>query len=151
MPELRTLVTFSSDAFNTTEPREYFINPCCFGDDVARWLITELKVRGHGVDDEAGQEDFGWYVSFQVDGKPYTFVLGYREDDAGSAWIGWLERDAGFLASILGGRSRGIEPAAARALHAILSESPDIRDVRWHHRRDFEANNEEAGQPTPDA
>ena len=28
--EIRTVVTFESTAFNMAEPKEYFINPCCF-------------------------------------------------------------------------------------------------------------------------
>jgi len=30
---------FQSNAFNTSEQRDYFINECCFGDDLARSLI----------------------------------------------------------------------------------------------------------------
>jgi hypothetical protein len=44
--EIRTVVTFESTAFNMAEPKEYFINPCCFGDDVAEWLIGELPRQG---------------------------------------------------------------------------------------------------------
>ena len=40
---MRTLVTFRSSAFNTTQPKDYFINPGCFGDDVAKWLMGELR------------------------------------------------------------------------------------------------------------
>lgn len=43
---MRTLVTFKSTAFNTTEEKETFINPGCFGDDVGKWLIRELRSRG---------------------------------------------------------------------------------------------------------
>jgi hypothetical protein len=31
--QIRTVVTFNSSAFNTTQPKSYFINDCCFGDD----------------------------------------------------------------------------------------------------------------------
>jgi hypothetical protein len=44
--EIRTVVTFESTAFNMATPRDYFINPCCFGDDVAVWLIRELRKQG---------------------------------------------------------------------------------------------------------
>src|SRR5437764_5341273 len=54
---MNTEVRFRSTAFNCTEPRDYFINPCCFGDDVCRWLIRELRARGHRTADEPGQED----------------------------------------------------------------------------------------------
>ena len=45
MSVLRNVV-FRSDAFNTSETKDYFINECCFGDDLARWLIEQLRARG---------------------------------------------------------------------------------------------------------
>ncbi len=36
---MKTVAFFESEAFNHSEPKEYFINPCCFGDDLARWLM----------------------------------------------------------------------------------------------------------------
>src|SRR5277367_3377963 len=112
----RTVVTFESTAFNMTEPKEYFINPCCFGDDVAEWLIGELRKQGLKTDEKPDQEDFGWYLDFEeVTGIGHTFLIGHRptgETEAGT-WIGWLERSRGFIGSILGGRNRRIQPLAA--------------------------------------
>lgn len=51
---IRTVVTFTSSYFNTTEPKDYFINPCCFGDDVAKWLIEQFKDRGVDTDENPG-------------------------------------------------------------------------------------------------
>ncbi|HYV46066.1 MAG TPA: hypothetical protein VFA20_14450 [Myxococcaceae bacterium] len=126
-------VTFRSDRFNTSQPREYFINPDCFGDDVAAWLIGELRSRGIDVDAEAGQEDFGWYVRYRVNGIPHCFVLALiPPDGVGRAcWAGWFERDAGPLATLLGGRKRGITTDAVRIVRDTLESSPIIRDVEW--------------------
>ena len=66
---MKTVAVFESRAFNHTEPKEYFINPCCFGDDLARWLMEELAQQGIGVDDEPGQEDFGWYFEFSIEAE----------------------------------------------------------------------------------
>jgi hypothetical protein len=147
----RTVVSFRTSLFNTSEPRPYFINPCCFGDDAARWIMAALERAGMAVDPEPGQEDFGWYFGFRVEGVDHHLVIGNREDAAGATgeWIGWLERNVGFLQSLLGRRNTGISPAAARAIHAALHTSPDIQDVRWHWRRDFDAGREELGQPEP--
>lgn len=41
--ETRTVVIFNSTAFNMAEPKDYFINPCCFKDDVPKYLIGELR------------------------------------------------------------------------------------------------------------
>jgi hypothetical protein len=150
-PEIRTVVTFESTAFNMAEQKEYFINPCCFGDDVAKWLISELRKQGVGTDEKPGQEDFGWYLNFEVTGTGHAFVIGHRpggKSEAGT-WIGWLERNRGFVGSLFGGRKRGIEPAAADAIHGILSSSPLIRGVRWHFQHDFDKGHEERGASSP--
>jgi len=137
-PETRTVVTFESAAFNMAEPKDYFINPCCFGDDVAKWLISELRKQGVEADEKPGQEDFGWYLNFKVNGTEHTFVVGHRpnSDSEAGTWIGWLERSRGLVGSLLGGRKRGIRPSAVEAIHGILSTSPLIRDVRWHFQRE---------------
>jgi hypothetical protein len=138
--EIKTVVTFDSTAFNMTEPRDYFINSGCFGDDVAIWLIGELRKQGLTTDEKPGQEDFGWYLNFEAAGMGHTFLVGHRptgETEAGT-WIGWLERKRGFLGSLAGGRDRGIQPAAVEAIDRILSNSSLIRDVRWQSRQDFD-------------
>lgn len=148
--ETRTIVTFKSAAFNVTEPKSYFINSCCFGDDLARWFIRELRNRGLDTDDEPGQEDFGWYLNFNVLGGSHTFFVGHRPGSQGKAamWIGWLERN-GLFGSLSGGRKRGINPLAAKTLHKVLSESPQIQDVRWHFQGDFDDDKEQFGAATP--
>jgi hypothetical protein len=138
--QIRTVVTFESAAFNMTQPKPYFVNPCCFGDDVAEWLIRELRKQGIRTDEKPGQEDFGWYLNFDAAGVGHTFVIGHRptsETEEGT-WVGWLERKRGLIGSILVGRGSGIQASAAQAIHQILSGSPAIRDVRWHFQRDFD-------------
>jgi len=41
---VRRNVIFQSTAFNTSQPKDYFINDCCYGDDVARWLMERGAV-----------------------------------------------------------------------------------------------------------
>jgi hypothetical protein len=65
-PKTRTVVTFESMAFNMAEPKDYFINPRCFRDDVAKWLINELRKQAVKTDEQPGQEDFGSYRSHFV-------------------------------------------------------------------------------------
>jgi hypothetical protein len=136
--EIRTVVTFESAAFNMAEPKEYFINPCCFGDDVAKRLISELRKQGVETDEKPGQEDFGWYLNFRMN-TGHTFVIGHRpngESEAGT-WIGWLERRRSLIGSAVGGCKRGIQSSAVEAIHGILSTSPLIRAVRWHFQCEF--------------
>jgi len=150
--EIRTIVSFKSTAFNSAEPRSDFINACCFGDDLAKWLIRQLRDRGVDAGSELGQEDFGWYFNFQVAGMPHTFLIGYSPslvEGGEGTWIGWIERYRGLLGSLFGGRTRGIHPAAPQTLHSILSSSPKIEDVRWHFRRDFDKGREKVGASAP--
>jgi hypothetical protein len=148
--EIRTIVTFKSTAFNMTEPRDYFINPCCYGDDVAKWLMIELRKRGIQSDEKPGQEDFGWYLNFHVPRTDYTLVIGHRagEGHDEGTWIIWLERRRGLMRSLLGSRKRGIQLPAVDAIHSILSSSPQIRDIRWHFQRGFEKE-KDGGASTP--
>ncbi len=74
-------------------------------------------------------------------------VLGTTNEDG--IWIGWLERSRGLIASVLGGRKRGIEAVAAQAIHEILTSSPQIGKIRWHLAHDFNAGREELGTPEP--
>lgn len=150
----RTVVTFQSLRFNNKEPRPYFINPCCFGDDVGRWLIDEFKKRGHEPKDEPGQEDFGWYIDVCVGGLWHCFVIGSSQsdqDDLEGEWVIWLERAKGFWSSIFGGRERGISPDAIAALEEILKTAVregTISNVKWHRKGEFEKNRS-AGSDAP--
>lgn len=143
-PAVRTVVTFRSSAFNTSEAKPYFINPCCFGDDVANWLAAGLRRDGHEAG-ETGQEDFGWYFNFRVGGVAHCLVTGYRpgDDSNKGEWIGWLERSRTFF------RGRGITPEAAQAVHNVLAGSQQVTDIRWHLRFDFDAGNEDSAAATP--
>jgi hypothetical protein len=144
---VRTVVTFKSLAFNVSEHKEYFINPGCFGDDLAKWLGERLRSNGHQAANEPGQEDFGWYLIFKVDNISHCFVVVYRPDDG--VWICWLERNRGPLGSLFGFRRMHIQPAAVVAIHEILSVSPQISDVRWFFSRDFDQGREDLAKAEP--
>jgi hypothetical protein len=146
---MRTVISFKSDAFNRSEAREYFINPNCFGDDVARWLIKRLREASVDTDGEPDQEDFGWYFNFSVPEGRHCCVLGYRPgdaDDPDGEWIASLERSRGFLGSLFGRRDHEIAPSAVAAIHGALSDSTEIRDIRWHRKQDFDANREDSSE-----
>ena len=145
---MRRLVTFESEAFNTSEPRDYFINPNCFGDDVALRIIQELRDAGVEVENEPGQEDFGWDLTFQASGS-HQLVLGYQpETDRSGTWIGWVERNVGLFGTMLGRRRRVAHNAAA-LIHQALLSVPEIANVRWHTQEAFDAGRESEGTPSP--
>jgi len=147
---VRRNLIFQSEAFNTSERKDYFINDCCFGDDLARWLMEQLRTRGFPPDSEPGQEDFGWYFTFRVGETSYCFIISYRpsEDSKPGDWMCVIERETGLLGWIFhSSRKRGIQPDAVEAIHAALSSSPQISGVRWFTDEDY--RREENGQTTP--
>jgi hypothetical protein len=81
MPAARRYdLIFSSDRFNLSEPQDYFINDCCYGDDVAKWLADQLRQRGIEVT-EPDQEDWGWYFEARYDESAYFVGVGGTPDD----------------------------------------------------------------------
>jgi hypothetical protein len=128
---MRTEAEFTSAAFNTSEVRPYFINDCCFGDDLAKWMIARLRAAGIETDDEPEQEDFGWYFDFKVPEGTHCCVVGYQGEGPGGSWLLWLERSRGPLGSLLGMRKRGIHESAVRAIDAALSTADEVKDLRW--------------------
>ncbi len=147
----RTLVTFKANAFNTCVPKDYFINPTCFGDDVVEWMTEELKRAGFQIVGNAGQEDFGWFLRLRVGNTDYDFVVGFRTGEANdsSDWIAWIEPKRGIFKYLLPGREYPVETTVVHAIHAILSASTEIRDIRWHVRANFDKGIEELGSHQP--
>ncbi len=146
----REVVLFRSDAFNTTEERDYFINSCCFGDDVARWFISELQKSNVVVDAEPGQEDWGWYLFFTCGNVQHTLLIRLRpEDDDSNDWLCFIEGSPRSFWSWIKREKKTIHPCAARAIHDVLSKSDKITQIRWLHKERFDACDESdiASQP----
>ena len=141
---MRTYVTFRSDAFNTTKTKDDYFNPGNFGDDVAHWLRDQMTARGVQLDPEVEQEDHGWFFTFTPQQTNHDLVVGWRDGD----WVCWVEKAAGLVASLFGARKKGVEPSAVELVDEILKSSGQIRDIRWHHAKDFLSGKEE-GAPSP--
>src|SRR6187399_2844310 len=122
--QMKTEFRFFSTAFNITDPQDYFINECCFGDDVARWLAARLQEQGLQTT-EPGQEDFGWYFTFSIGEAEHCVVIGFQPNDltVGDQWLGSVERQKGLFGSLFGGRQRDILPEAIEAIDTALRSS----------------------------
>lgn len=70
---MRNTIRFRSTLFNSSVARDYFINPCCYGDDLAAWLAEGLRAKGYEIEGPA-QEDWGWYVEVLGDVQRYLNV-----------------------------------------------------------------------------
>jgi hypothetical protein len=140
--KLRTEVRFQSSTFNTSEPKDYYINDCCYGDDLCIRLIQELRSLGYLTDETPEQEDFGWGFHYFACSVEHRFLVGYQPGESSytGKWIGWIERQAGLLGSIFGRRKRGVLPEAATAIHSALSHINSIHDIHWHYPNSSDEN-----------
>ena len=126
-----THVTLRTVKFNVSEPKEYFINPNCFGDDFANWLMVKLTDQNIVVEkDGPDQEDFGWYVNFTVDDDEITCVIVYSESD--EKWFLILEYNVGIIGTILGRRNKHVANNVVNVLDEILKAEPEFYSVEWY-------------------
>ena len=126
-------VIFSTDRFNLSVPREYFINDCCFGDDVAQWLVERL--RGCGVSaSEPGQEDWGWYFDARHGDWSYFVGVGGNADEEPARsnrgeWRLIVEKHRTLWEKLTGANLIGEDDAFLRMLKETLASEPGFRLV----------------------
>jgi len=113
---------FESARFNLSEPRDYFINDCCFGDDLAKWLVERLRERCLAATDP-DQEDWGWYFDVRLDGDAYFVGVGglggEHEDPNRGEWRLIVEKHRTLWQKMTG--ANGL--AADERILAILQEA----------------------------
>ena len=131
---------FETDRFNLSEVGEHFINPCCFGEDLAAWLRTKLVERGIRAS-EPGQEDWGWYLGAEYEGRSYFIGIGGNADEPSEAteptaapnrgeWRIMVEPHR-YLRDRLMGRGQMAQDDAMLALiRSILAGEPDFENLR---------------------
>ena len=118
---MRTEVQFKNATFNRTQPQEYFTNP-----NSAYW--ASRPTRSPGKRTGAGTSPSEWTEPTTSSSSDSSLATTSR---SGSGSDGWKRR--GLLRVLLRRRHRGVLPAAVEALNAVLSSSPDVRDLRWVH------------------
>jgi hypothetical protein len=138
MANIYNCAVFKTSAFNTSIQKDYFLNPSCFGDDAARWIMVELGIRGFRTDEAPKPKDFGWHFVFVAGGGKHIAVVGYRPKPYGDQgeWICWIERKVGPIGAMLGKR-KNIKPEAVKAIQDVLSSSPAVSVVKFCDVRDL--------------
>jgi hypothetical protein len=136
----RNHVTFATSLFNTEDVKDYFVNPCCFGDDCAQWLIDRLLSQSVGkMDDRPSQEDWGWCFSIAAGRRKFTVGVGLYEDgDSPNTWLVFIKSQLGGLSGKLFGQSNKAELlAVCETIDRALKSVSEIGDVRWHAEEDW--------------
>lgn len=128
-------VSFRTRLFDNKEVKPHFINPICFGEDVAAWLIARLP-QPPFVISEPIQEDYGWGFWTQINDEPYWTAIAIDEATIGQEVAEWMlavNYDPGFnlLRRLLKRPSEENLLILCRALDAALHNDPLIMDIQW--------------------
>jgi hypothetical protein len=127
----RSDLLFITDRFNLSRSREYFINDCCYGDDVARWFVEQLRARGLTVT-EPNQEDWGWYFDAEFAGAAYFVGVGGNSDHETSRpnlgeWRLMVEKHRTLWEKLTGANQLDEHDSLVALLQEILSSEPSLQ------------------------
>src|ERR1700683_2257094 len=79
---------FKTDRFNLSKVGEHFINPCCFGEDLAVWLQGILVERGIQTS-APGQEDWGWHLKARLGNDSYFLAMSGNSENGATDFGEW--------------------------------------------------------------
>lgn len=148
---MRTHVTFLSDEFNLTEEKPNFINPGCFGEDLAESLISLLSTNSDlKVDPAPGSEDWGWEILLCYKGRHFFIGLGPYDIKGYEGWLCFVESRLPFFKRWFGVCDESEHQHVCLALDCVLRSDLLVDDIRWHHKDDFVNGNEDRWSNTPD-
>jgi hypothetical protein len=73
-------IMFKTSRFNLSKVGEHFMNPCCFGEDIAAWLQSKLAERGIKTRSPY-QEDWGWELPATLGTDSYFLCMSGNSDE----------------------------------------------------------------------
>ena len=127
-------ILFRSSRFNLSKVGEDFINPCCFGNDLANWLRTKLIDHQVNVS-EAYQEDWGWELPVKDGRDSYYLCMSGNSDELPThenegEWRILIEKRRSLVQRLSGQGKISTDDKMVRLIEEILSTEPAIRDIR---------------------
>src|SRR6266481_5456786 len=126
-------IRFRSSNFNLSKVGKHFINPCCFGEDLAAWLVPKLAVRNIQTA-KPYQEDWGWELPATCGNDAYYLCMSGNADNSGAPkdegeWNIIVEKRRSFWQRLTGkGRIMTDDPLV-RLIEEILVNEPTIMDL----------------------
>jgi hypothetical protein len=129
-----TSFLFRTSRFNLSKVGAHFINPCCFGEDLAAWLGEKLTERGVETG-EPYQEDWGWEFRATSTGGVYYLGMGGIPDETGQRensgeWRVFIEKKRSFWQLLTGSGKISDNDAMLTTVDEVLKAQPDFEDIR---------------------
>jgi len=127
-------VLFWTNQFNLSKVGEHFINPCCFGEDLAAWL--QAKLAALGVETKPPyQEDWGWELPASLPNDSYYLCISGNSkestvDKDEGEWRIIVEKRRSIGERLTGKGKITSSDEMIRMLEEILKTEPTIRGVR---------------------
>jgi hypothetical protein len=128
-------ILFDSNRFNLSEVKDHFINPTCFGEDLAGWLRTKLLEQGIPTI-EPDQEDWGWYIESTLDGNAYFIGIGGNPDEQSGdpnqgEWRISIEKHRSFRDKLTGKNQISRDEPIIAVVRGILEREEDFKNIRF--------------------
>lgn len=132
---MRHDLLFETNRFNLSEVKEHFINPCCFGEDVAAWLRGRLLEKGIEMS-EPDQEDWGWYISGSHKENDYFVGVGGNADEGSEdknqgEWRIMVEKRRSVWEKLTGKNEMNAGDDMLQVIHGVVENEPDFKNVRY--------------------
>jgi hypothetical protein len=128
-------ILFDSGRFNLSEVKEHFINPCCFGEDVAAWLAAKLTERGIQVRSPY-QEDWGWELPVRMPENSYYIGVGGnsaedRSDPNRGEWRVMITKRRSLAEKITGKNKLTQQERIVEIVASVLQTETGISNVHF--------------------
>jgi hypothetical protein len=126
-------ILFRSSHFNLSKVGEHFINPCCFGEDLAAWLIPKLALKNIETA-KPYQEDWGWELPVECGNDAYYLCMSGNADDPDALkdegeWRIIVEKRRSLWQRLTGKGKIETGDPLIRLIEEILRNETTIRDV----------------------
>jgi len=127
-------ILFETSRFNLSKVGEHFINPCCFGEDLASWLRTKLGDE-HVEAAQPYQEDWGWELPVTHGSDAYYLCMSGNPSDSGTnkddgEWRIIVQKRQSIWQRLTGKRKITADDPLVRLIEGIPSGEAAIRNVR---------------------
>ena len=128
-------ILFDTDRFNLSVTKEHFINPCCFGEDLAAWLRSKLVEKSIPTI-EPGQEDWGWYIESTLGDASYFIGIGGAANESAAnpnegEWRIMVEKHRSVWDKLTGKHKTSPSDPIFAVIREILEHESDFRNVRY--------------------